>query len=579
MIKELEKLSLTMDFITPADAKSLIGDINEPIAHLLNAHIIDILWQRMGTGGVILDPFYSYDTTPRKGAKPYQICDTSSSSPTGIWTWVYENRKPLWIETILSKDLNKPVKNEATGDQIDPKYLNIWGGTDSIMAIPLKCRDTVFGIYSVESAVSGKFSIEIKELLELLSYPISSLIWKADAWNFNQNQTSQVIDLFTSSIPDRINSIVVKELEKISWALDFISTEDAKKILGGIHLKLASMLGAHIVDALWKQEGQGGIILNPFVSYDSTSRSGAKPYQIKDNSQNEPTGIWSWAFENRKPIWIEELQTKNLSEPVINKATEDQIEPRYLRFWKTTDSILAIPLECRDTVWGIYSLELPESGILNEDINKLIKQISKSLATIIWKADAHTFNKEQSNEAVKRFCASWSDYKVENLLTSYRTGMIVRPFDAGFNAVEECIKRFFENHHICAQRYIPRPGTTEYVIDDIMEKVSSAHFGVVDITGCNYNVMLELGMMMILKKKLILLRRSDDRTDIPFDINNFNYYSYEERPGPEIWVQDPGTQQYRPIEDTLKPFIGALENDPIFRSAKRWIGQKNNIGY
>jgi GAF domain-containing protein len=568
MIKELENLSLTMDLITKDDAKEIIRTVNGALPGLLKAHIIDVRWKEEAVEGVFLNSFSSIDLTQRGTPSPYLIKHDSNDDPTGVWTWVYKNRKPLWIEEIKIKDLKQPVRNEATGKEIESRYLNFFELTDSIMAIPLTFRDTVWGIYSVELPISGKLSPEIRRLLERLSKPMASIIWKADEQEFHQSQTRQAIDLFDRSIPESINDSVIMDLEKLGLALGLMTKRDADQIIRAVNTKFAAMVEAHIIDVRWKEEAEGGGKLNSFSSFDQTMRGTPKPYLIKHDSNDDPTGVWTWVYENRKPLWIEGIKGKDLKKAVKNEATEDDIEPRYLNFFESTDSIMAIPLTFRDTVWGIYSVELPTSGKLTQEIKKLMEWIARPLATIVWKADAQEFKQKQRAEAVRLFCTSWKEYEVEAMLTKYRTGFIARPFDPKFNVVEDCITETLENKDICAEHYKFGPGKETFVIKEIMDKVRSSHFGIVDITNCNHNVMLELGMMMVLGKRFILLRRHDDATRVPFDISSYHYFEYEEKPGPEIRLKDPGTNQYEPIKQVLEDFVKRLEDDPAFLAAK-----------
>ena len=575
MIRELEKLSLTMDLITKDDAKEIIRTVNGALPKLLGARIIDVRWKEEAVEGVFLNSFFSIDETMRGTPKPYLIKHDSNDDPTGVWTWVYENRKPLWIEGIKGKDLEKAVKNEATEDDIEPRYLNFFELTDSIMAIPLTFRDTVWGIYSVELETSGKLTREIKELMERLSKPMASIIWKADEHEFHQSQTCQAINQFNSSIAEFINDSVIMDLEKLGLALGFMTRRDADQIIRAVNTKFAAMVEAHIIDVRWKEEAEGGCKLNSFSSFDETMRGTPKPYLIKHDSNDDPTGVWTWVYENRKPLWIEGIKGKDLEKAVKNEATEDDIEPRYLNFFELTDSIMAIPLTFRDTVWGIYSVELPTSGKLTQEIKELMERISRPLATIVWKADAQEFKKKQRSEAVRLFCTSWEGREGEGIsakyLAKYRTGFIARPFKPEFNVVEDCITKILEDKDICAEHYKFGPGKETFVIKEIMDKISSSHFGIVDITNCNHNVMLELGMMMVLEKRFILLRRHDDETKVPFDISGYHYFEYEDKPGQAIRLKDPGTNQYEPIKRVLEDFVRRLEDDPAFLAAKPCI--------
>ncbi|MBE9534790.1 MAG: hypothetical protein KAS19_05295 [Anaerolineales bacterium] len=64
-------------------------------------------------------------------------------------------------------------------------------------------------------------------------------------------------------------------------------------------------------------------------------------------------------------------------------------------------------------------------------------------------------------------------------------------------------------------------------------------------------MMIELGIMLMLRKKLLLLRRMDDSTDVPFDIRPYTYYEYN-MSGPGLRIWDP---YFTSIEEALQPFI------------------------
>ena len=365
---------------------------------------------------------------------------------------------------------------------------------------------------------------------------------------------------------------MIQELKNLSLTMDLITKDDAKEIIRTVNGALPKLLGARIIDVRWKEEAVEGVFLNSFFSIDETMRGTPKPYLIKHDSNDDPTGVWTWVYENRKPLWIEGIKGKDLEKAVKNEATEDDIEPRYLNFFELTDSIMAIPLTFRDTVWGIYSVELPTSGKLTQEIKELMERISRPLATIVWKADAQEFKKKQRSEAIRLFCTSWKDTKdIPKYFAKYRTGFIARPFKPEFNVVEDCITKILEDKDICAEHYKFGPGKETFVIKEIMDKISSSHFGIVDITNCNHNVMLELGMMMVLEKRFILLRRHDDETKVPFDISGYHYFEYEDKPGQAIRLKDPGTNQYEPIKRVLEDFVRRLEDNPAFLAAKPCI--------
>ena len=259
-------------------------------------------------------------------------------------------------------------------------------------------------------------------------------------------------------------------------------------------------------------------------------------------------------YLNGKSVWIENIKTQNLENPVRNLATGENIESKYLDIFSNTDSIMATPLTCRGTVWGICSVELRGSGVFTEEALKLMERIARPITLVIWRADVRSFNQSRMSSAINRF-SEWIDtVNFRQLLQPYRAGFIARPYEPEFSVVEDAIKEILEKNKIQAQHYIQQPGLG-YALDHLLSQISDSHFGIVDITGCNPNVMIELGMMLMLRKKLLLVRRMDDSTEVPFDIRPYTYYEYELK-GPDIRIWDPANNRFlASIEEALQPFI------------------------
>ncbi|NEP20084.1 MAG: hypothetical protein F6J97_24900, partial [Leptolyngbya sp. SIO4C1] len=192
------------------------------------------------------------------------------------------------------------------------------------------------------------------------------------------------------------------------------------------------------------------------------------------------------------------------------------------------------------------------------------------IVNIVWKADAHELNDRQTTQAIKKFkeiVQAWKSY-----LNPYRTGFIARPFSderSDFIEAEACIKEFLIQHQIQAKRYTHPPGGS-YVVSEIMNQIKDSHFGIIDITQLNANVMLELGMIMILNKKFVLLRHRQDDTELPFDIKNYHCYQYEVRRG-GVFVWSPGDSDPTPLEEILKSFVTELYRDRSFCDAKPFV--------
>jgi hypothetical protein len=138
--------------------------------------------------------------------------------------------------------------------------------------------------------------------------------------------------------------------------------------------------------------------------------------------------------------------------------------------------------------------------------------------------------------------------------------------------MEVCITNFMLQKEIQVQRYIHSPGQ-RIVIYEIMNKIAESHFAIVDITGFNPNVMLELGMVLMVSKPIMLLRHKDDVAVAPFDLLAFNFHHYEilqGAQGPRMCVVDTATKRSDPVESKLQELLDKVKDDPGFQDARPW---------
>ncbi len=365
---------------------------------------------------------------------------------------------------------------------------------------------------------------------------------------------------------------MLAELEKMSLMFDFLPRSQAEKLIKEANRWIAVMLRAYNIDVLWKKEAKGGIILEPFTwVVDSFCLRGApQPYQIpseiKDDGQS---GLWTYVYRTGEDVWLEDIQTMDLKQPVINKANGQPIDPKYLYIWTQTDCFMATPLIFRDTVQGVYCIELPKPRKLNKDILDMMRRLAKPIATLIWKAEAHELNSRHTTEVVEQYVDSIHHHDFEEMITPIRTGFIARSFEPEFTALDECISKIMAEHQILAQHYKPQAGQGN-IVEAIKRQIRSSHFGIVDITGNNPNVMLELGMMKMLGKDVLILRRKGDPTEMPFDIYNDQYYTYEvivEKDEPTINIWNAGENTPVTIEKVVDKFVNDLYENPRFVAA------------
>ncbi|MCG8344630.1 MAG: hypothetical protein MI685_05645 [Chlorobiales bacterium] len=363
-------------------------------------------------------------------------------------------------------------------------------------------------------------------------------------------------------------NFLIKEIQKLSISVEFLNENDAKTILEITNEKIQDKTNALIVDLLVKKQGQKGVILDPLVStHEKSKRGAAKGKEITSSS----SGVWDWVYKYKSPLWLENIISLNKENKVINKLNRHNISKKYLDFWHETDGILVIPLFRGENFMGIYSIEFPEYIIIKKETVGEIIELSKSVATLLWKVEVQNQINEDSSSAISHFRNAIFDETFEKTLDEYRSGFFARPFDVKYEGVENYIKEFFGQKKILVKSFVHKPHE-EFVVSDIRNQIESSHFGIIDISECNPNVMIELGMMKAFHKKVILLLQKDDDTKIPFDLAPFEVYKYEFRTD-EISVVQPRSSQMKTIDDFLNSFINMLLTFPAFQRAKPYLGQ------
>ena len=105
-------------------------------------------------------------------------------------------------------------------------------------------------------------------------------------------------------------------------------------------------------------------------------------------------------------------------------------------------------------------------------------------------------------------------------------------------------------------------------MDEMVEQIKQAHFGIADITGLNNNVLIEVGIMTGNGMPLIVIRDKDDNQMLPFDIAARQCYGYELR-GDDSLIHD-ATKTHR-LEDFVVSFIDEMPKGDFWK-AREWHG-------
>lgn len=346
-------------------------------------------------------------------------------------------------------------------------------------------------------------------------------------------------------------------LEQLSLAVGPISKTDVKQLVESINRKVMSFLSAQVVKTYWLEEAQDGVLLRPVTFINTTQAEDPRPFQIR----GEPSGILSWVFLNRRPLWLEGLRSKDLGSPVNNEVDGSIVDPDFLDMrgkYAWMNSMMCVPLTVRGDVRGLYSVELQASGRLNKNVLDLLQRIARSLAAMLWNADVYEYDLEKTSRAIQQFLASMSTFAFDPIFLEQRfpSGFIARPFEKSFSEVDEKIVELFRARDVHARRYEPEGGR-RFIIDEIMSQIRNSHFGIADITGSNPNVLTEVGMMMSLNKHFMLIRAKGDPAPPPFDISQYPLYEYElGTEGLRIW--NPTDNKYQSFEQVLDRFIAQL---------------------
>ena len=359
-------------------------------------------------------------------------------------------------------------------------------------------------------------------------------------------------------------------VKRLTESIGFINTNQAHDICTPLLEKIARNAGAHLSDifkskfALSHPDSPQEPYLVPIAEFDDVGRRREGPYNLLAHL-DDPM-LLSWAYFNKKPLWLDMLQQyrEGIKKHNLVSAGEE-IEPKFIRYWESTDSIIVFPLIYMDTIWGTFSLEAPERRPFKSIVFKELQQLSVYLTDLIYKVDAFDRNELGNKEAIEGFKKRIRETSGD--LYDTKKGFLAYPYDnAKFEVIIDSLKDLFAERNIYLVEGT-QDTTSENIIQDILEKVNQSYFGVFDVTQCTNNVMLELGMMMNTDKRVLILKQVSDESEIPFNIAHKQVHRYELLQGREFRVLPPGTKTPLSLEKVVNGFIDELLRDQRFKNA------------
>jgi hypothetical protein len=193
----------TIEHPSRKQAEEIVAAVFDRVRVSLRAMIVEVWLRTPGRDGDILRSFVR-----RKDMNVPETEDVAlHENATGLLVYVAEKCRPIWLEELLPG--LKSAKNRLPPyETIEGRYLlNVYDRTRAFAAIPIKYRDRLHAIISVESAEPGGISDTQIDLIKSLVEPTLILTWKADVFQEVRKHTDQEIDSFRNSVQQQSEPI------------------------------------------------------------------------------------------------------------------------------------------------------------------------------------------------------------------------------------------------------------------------------------------------------------------------------------------------------------------------------------
>lgn len=359
---------------------------------------------------------------------------------------------------------------------------------------------------------------------------------------------------------------ITEMLKQLSLAAGLLRRIDAENIATVANKRVRTLIGADVVKMYWKTPVKDGHVLTPFGADTANGIAMPEPFFVGDTYQG---GILSWAMKYRRSLWLEHMRDLDGTAPAHNLFIDARSDPtggligiEYLREITQDhmhDSMLVIPtFSQRNELVGMYVLEFSRSDEIGRELIGAAKRLADGLTRLYEEAEVTESTLDNTHQALHNFLDDLSDDDIESELAPL-SGFIARPFQGkAFADLERRVTALFEMKQIRARSY--RPHTRHaIVIEAITNQIKRCHFGIADITGANPNVMAEVGMMMALSKRVLLLRQKDSAIERPFNVAGFDVHDYRlGSDSADIDIWNPANGRWEPFEQTLNRFVTIL---------------------
>jgi hypothetical protein len=354
------------------------------------------------------------------------------------------------------------------------------------------------------------------------------------------------------------------DITRLAETLDYLSEEQAKQLLGTVLDRLKEDIGAFIIDIWLYVPGKAGIgILTPYLSRSDAKRPDLEPIAMTEDAKS----LLAWGVENERPLWLDNI--KEGAPSAKNLLDNEEISGRYMDIYSSTRAYAAIPIKYRAQFRGVLSVEAATPSRIKRHYLENMRALERPIGIVLWKSSVFEENRRQTNEAIQGFVAASS--KLFSPLNAHRTGFVARPFAPEFELFGATIEKIFQREHIKATSYRHPPGGG-LLINEMLEQIHAAHFGIADITGLNANVLIEFGALLATNKPFLIFRNKSDALQLPFDISGFQCYQYEIIDKSVEIISVPNSRT--PLTEVLQTFISdKLYTQRAFTEAKEWFSE------
>lgn len=387
-----------------------------------------------------------------------------------------------------------------------------------------------------------------------------------------------------------LSELADKMERRISRSIDFIEIEQALRAVKASLSAVRQFLNATIVEIHLLEEKHERANDDPDkiigtkkvfcrFSYDVDERlRETDRYRTEDYEHNplKKKGYWQWVYKYQLPLWIASAENTAIKkfpdnvEAVRNwvfplpkdtyrmdnlrhieeKYIEQDWHPAYISCQKydklfegiegsrllCTRSLVVIPfkhkIENSDGIWGFLDIEFAEPTPYNQKQYEALGKLADNIATIIWKANAWSVNKQGTLAAVEDF-----ERDCQKMSTALRIKTALFLLDserdserAGSRIVEDLITRACEIKYIKVNKIMLKEKFGEllqvlptYTLrctqgleaeEPDFSRFILEHFAIVDITSYDTNpeVLLLLGLAISLKKPCCIIHEKDDKS-------------------------------------------------------------------